>query len=365
MTFPAPSIRLIGAGAIAGSHLTALRNHPEFAGIPVHIYDLRPEAATALAAQHPGAVAVDAGAILADADGAILVVATPPVAHLDWTLRGFAAGCHVLCEKPLALSIDEGRRMLAAAQAAQRRLACCSARFAGEGRHGAAALRDKIAAGRLGRVYRARSSFRWCRSRSGVEYQPTSRWFLRKAVNGGGALADWGPYDISALIDVLRPVAVEVLAAWTSQPRTSLDDNLDADVEFHVGATMRWRQANGNEVIVDLERGSCHHGEGSSICDFEGLTSGARLTWLGGPDNDDPVTLYVDRAGKNETEPLPTPSNPLPGMDRPLIGLLRHLADGSASGVFDADAELGNAVLHAIYASASTRQPITVTRSIA
>jgi predicted dehydrogenase len=279
-------------------------------------------------------------------------------------MRGFASGCHVLCEKPLAMSIDEGRRMLAAARAARRRLACCSARFAGAGRHGAAALRERIASGALGRVYRARSIFRWCRSRSGVEYQPGSRWFLRASVNGGGALADWGPYDLAVLIDVLRPVAIEVLAAWTSQPRTSLDASLEADVEFHAGATMRWTQADGNEVVVDLERGSCHHGEGASLCDFEGLAAGARLSWLNGSSSDDPVLLYVDRAGKNETEALPMPaSNPLPGMERPLIGLLLSLTDGGGGGVFDADAELGNAVLHAIYDCAATRRPVIVERS--
>lgn len=54
-------------------------------------------------------------AILARDDIHAIVVATPPSTHKDFTLRALAAGKHVLCEKPFALSVDDAKEILAAA----------------------------------------------------------------------------------------------------------------------------------------------------------------------------------------------------------------------------------------------------------
>ena len=48
----------------------------------------------------------------------IVYVATPPASHLEYALMAAAAGKHVLVEKPMALSADEGRRMIEACDAA-------------------------------------------------------------------------------------------------------------------------------------------------------------------------------------------------------------------------------------------------------
>jgi predicted dehydrogenase len=53
----------------------------------------------------------------------VVVIATPPQHHADACVRALAAGAHVVCEKPLAPTIAEGRRILAAAQKAGRRVA--------------------------------------------------------------------------------------------------------------------------------------------------------------------------------------------------------------------------------------------------
>lgn len=53
----------------------------------------------------------------------VVVVATPPQHHVDACLRAFDTGAHVVCEKPLAMTIADGRRILAAARQAGRHLA--------------------------------------------------------------------------------------------------------------------------------------------------------------------------------------------------------------------------------------------------
>ncbi len=61
--------------------------------------------------------------MLVQAKPEVVVVATPPEHHLNACLRALAAGAHVVCEKPLATTIAEGKQVLEAAKRAGRRVA--------------------------------------------------------------------------------------------------------------------------------------------------------------------------------------------------------------------------------------------------
>src|SRR5262245_57682345 len=61
--------------------------------------------------------------MLARARPEVVVVATPPEHHGNACLRALETGAHVVCEKPLATTIAEGRRILDAAKSAGRRVA--------------------------------------------------------------------------------------------------------------------------------------------------------------------------------------------------------------------------------------------------
>ena len=65
----------------------------------------------------------DFAGMLATAKPDVVVVATPPKHHVAACLEALAAGAHVICEKPLATTIAEGRRVLEAAQRTGRRVA--------------------------------------------------------------------------------------------------------------------------------------------------------------------------------------------------------------------------------------------------
>jgi predicted dehydrogenase len=83
--------------ALVGRDLEKARVRAETLGIPHGLNDLGP------------ALSLDAS---------VVVVATPPHTHAEIVLAAIAAGKHVLCEKPFALSLDQARLMLSAAQAA-------------------------------------------------------------------------------------------------------------------------------------------------------------------------------------------------------------------------------------------------------
>src|SRR5215216_5227139 len=68
-------------------------------------------------------VFADFDEMLEQAKPNVVVIGTPPDSHFDYCLRSFAAGAHVICEKPFTSSIDEADRVIEAGAAAGRRLA--------------------------------------------------------------------------------------------------------------------------------------------------------------------------------------------------------------------------------------------------
>jgi predicted dehydrogenase len=61
--------------------------------------------------------------MLARAKPDVVVIGTPPDSHAKYCFESFAAGAHVICEKPFVSSLDEADRVIAAADAAGRRIA--------------------------------------------------------------------------------------------------------------------------------------------------------------------------------------------------------------------------------------------------
>ncbi len=61
--------------------------------------------------------------MLARANANVVIIGTPPDSHASYCLKSFAAGAHVICEKPFVSSLDEADRVIAAGDAAGKRIA--------------------------------------------------------------------------------------------------------------------------------------------------------------------------------------------------------------------------------------------------
>jgi predicted dehydrogenase len=114
-------IGIVGLGAWGTrAHL------PAFASLPgvevVAVVDPDEAAARGAARAHDvGRVETDAMRLFGDPGGLdAVVIATPDDTHRDLVIAAFEAGLHVLCEKPLAYSVDQAEQMLAAAERAGR-----------------------------------------------------------------------------------------------------------------------------------------------------------------------------------------------------------------------------------------------------
>ena len=109
------TVGLLGAGMIAGVHAQAYRDSP---GVRlVAVADPVPGKAGRIADRHDAKAVPDLGALL-ELGVDVVDVCTPPTAHADATIAALRAGRHVLCEKPITRTMDEARRVLAAAEAA-------------------------------------------------------------------------------------------------------------------------------------------------------------------------------------------------------------------------------------------------------
>jgi predicted dehydrogenase len=177
-------VAILGAGWAGAMHARAARG----AGLAVVGVAARDgDKARAFAAEHAIALGTDDWrALVARADVDLVVIATPNVLHQPQALHALAERKHVLVEKPMALSVEAGAAMIAAAHAARRVLAVGHMwRYRAE----VIDLRERIAAGDCGRIIRTHGF--------GVHaHWGPSGWFIDPALAGGGALIDMGIHAI-------------------------------------------------------------------------------------------------------------------------------------------------------------------------
>jgi 1,5-anhydro-D-fructose reductase (1,5-anhydro-D-mannitol-forming) len=155
-------------------------------------------------------------------------VSTTNELHHDQVLRSARAGRHVLCEKPLALTVGEAREMVDACRAAGVVLGT-NHHLRNAGTH--RAMRGAIAEGRIGRPLFARVFH--------AVYLPAhlQGWRITNPAAGGGVVLDITVHDADTLRFVLDDEPVEVVAMEQSVglAKTGLEDGAMAVVRFRSG----------------------------------------------------------------------------------------------------------------------------------
>ena len=178
---------IVGAGAIARAYETAFASM-ENAAI-VAVCDVETAAAKEYARRVGCPAYPTTRHLLAAAEFDAAVVCTPPVTHESITCELLSNGKHVLCEKPLAVSVTAAQRMVATARRSRAILTMASKfRYAGDVRK----ARELLASGAIGELVFAENAFT-----SHVDMR--NRWNSNAAA-GGGVLIDNGTHAV----DVLR-----------------------------------------------------------------------------------------------------------------------------------------------------------------
>lgn len=251
-----------------------------------------PAEAARLAEQYGAQVYPDLAALLADVD--VIDICAPTDRHAELALAAAAAGRHVVCEKPLARTLDEGRAMLAACRRAGVQLLVGHVvRFFPE----YALAQRRVAEGAVGRpaVLRlARGSVRPGWSAGG--------WLLDPR-RSGGLLLDMMIHDY----DYARWVAGEVLQVYAkhvagSRPDTGLDYALA--ILTHAGGAIShiagsWAYPpptfrTGLEIAGDAGL-ICHDSAASAPVEalLGQVPGGAAAVLPGSPLSEDPYTTQI------------------------------------------------------------------------
>ncbi|MFC9910144.1 Gfo/Idh/MocA family protein [Streptomyces sp. NPDC127197] len=152
-------------------------------------------------------------ALIARDDVDLVDICTPGDSHAEIALAALAAGKHVLCEKPLANTVEEAETMTAAAEAAYERGQLAMVGFNYRRLPATALARRMVAEGRIGTLRHVRVTYLqdWL-----VDPQAPLTWRLRKELAGSGSLGDLGAH----IVDLAQYLAGEQLAGVSALTET-------------------------------------------------------------------------------------------------------------------------------------------------
>jgi len=227
---------IVGCGRIAQNHFAALKRHAANAEV-VGVCDVD-AAALAAAKAETGAPAFERYEdLLARANADIVVLATPSGLHSQQAIIAADAGKHVVTEKPMATRWQDGKRMVAACDAAGVRLFVVK-----QNRRNATLqlLKRAIDAGRFGRIYLATINVFWTRPQ---EYYDAGKWRGTWEFDGG-AFMNQASHYVDLLDWLIGPV--ESVQAYTA----TLERNIE--VEDTGVLALRWRSGALGTMSVTM-----------------------------------------------------------------------------------------------------------------
>ena len=243
-------ISIVGTGGIARVHRRVIE---ELGGEIVGVCGRSLASAQAFGA---GQAYDNLAAMLREQKPDLLHVCTPNHLHAEQVLAGFAAGCHVICEKPLATSSDDARRMIDAAGKAKR---VGAVTYNYRGYPLVQLLRERVQRGDFGVLRRVGGCYL---SEDGFDPQKYMWHFTPGSVGPGYALMDIGVHWLDLVEHITGEFITEICAqvsvhqksrTWRGgegqgpQPRgkQNPDGSVDVRVDVEDQADLLIRLKNG------------------------------------------------------------------------------------------------------------------------
>ena len=217
-----------GGGNIADTHIRAVRGVPGLQAVGV--CGRNAVKTGALAAKYGLGAAPSLAALLDATPLDLVCIGSPSGVHADEIALAASRGCHVLCEKPLDVSLERADRAIDAVERAGVTLGVF---FQDRCTPALREARDGIAAGRLGRVLLVDARIKWYRP---PEYYAGASWRGTPALDGGGALMNQGIHTVDLLLFLLGDVADIQARTATALHAIEVEDTLLATMRFASGA---------------------------------------------------------------------------------------------------------------------------------
>ncbi|TLU70973.1 Gfo/Idh/MocA family protein [Lichenicoccus roseus] len=243
----AVTVGIVGCGTISAAYLRAALDFPEYRIVACADLDLA--RAQARAAKFD-LRALSVEALLDDPSIEVVLNLTIPAAHAEIGLRAVEAGKHVYSEKPLGLAVPEARQLVERALERGMRVGSAPDTFLG-GAH--QTVRAALDADQFGRIVSGTA----CMMNHGHEHWHQDPGFYYQP--GGGPLFDMGPYYLTALIDLLGPVAsVCALTDRSAAERVvgsgpKAGTPIDIGTETHIAGLLRFATGAAISLITSFD----------------------------------------------------------------------------------------------------------------
>ena len=227
---------LIGCGRIASNHFNAIAQHADRCEL-VGVCDINADALASAAASTGARPYRNLADMLARCDADAFIIATPSGLHPDQAVQIAAAGRHVITEKPMATRWEDGKRMVAACDAAGVRMFVVK-----QNRRNATLqlLKSAVDKKRFGRIYMVNLNVFWTRPDA---YYNSAKWRGTWEYDGG-AFMNQASHYVDLLDWIVGPV--ESLQAYTATLAR------DIEVEDTGVISLRWRNGALGSMNVTM-----------------------------------------------------------------------------------------------------------------
>ncbi|MFO7637406.1 MAG: Gfo/Idh/MocA family oxidoreductase [Clostridia bacterium] len=314
-------IGVVGCGSISGIYLKNLTSVFGNTAV-VAVCDLEPVKAQEKAREFGIGKVYSYEEMLEDPEVKIVLNLTTPHSHFNLNKAALLHHKHVYVEKPLCIELDEGRELLELAGKNNLYIGSAPDTFLGAGIQTAMEL---ISKGEIGRPVAANA---FMMGHGHESWHPDPEFYYCK---GGGPMFDMGPYYLTALVNLIGPVAgIAAMARITFPQRTITSSKkygkiVEVEVPTHVNGIMEFENGAIGTLITSFDvwgtRTPCmeiHGSEGSlSVPDPNGFGGQVLLKkkdsreWVEVPHVDAPsenmrgigVSRMADALGRNESHP--------------------------------------------------------------
>ncbi len=219
---------IIGCGVIAPFHAQAVA---QAANAELRaVYDIVEEKAQKVGAEYNVPYVTDIAELLAREDVQVVSICTPSGLHAEQAIAAAEAGKHILCEKPLDITLEKMDAMIEAAAANNVKLAGVFQKRSAPAVH---RTRQAVRNGKLGKLVLGDCCQKWYRSH---EYYASGDWRASWEMDGGGALMNQGVHAVDLLLWIMGGVARVSAYCRRLVRNIEVEDTAVAILEFTNGA---------------------------------------------------------------------------------------------------------------------------------
>ena len=284
---------MFGIGIIGCGKIAQVRHIPEYAANKdaklVGFYDINLERAKSLAAQHGATAYETVEELLANPEIQAVSICAANFAHAELTIKALEAGKHVLCEKPMAITLEECEAMVAAAKKSGKYLMIGHNQRLAKAHSTAKKLIDD---GLIGDIVTFRTTFGHGGPETWSVDPGLNTWFFDKKRAAMGAMADLGIHKTDLIHFLTGQKVVRTTARVTTLDKKdangnliSVDDNAVCIYEMSGGAfgtmTASWTYygAEDNSTVLYGTKGIMRIYDDPSISIKVILADGSKISY--------------------------------------------------------------------------------------